>query len=49
LFHDAGHTGQADLLDEYNSLSIGLELLDNLSENYDLRLIDRTVFRNAIV
>lgn len=49
LFHDAGHIGQAQLLDEYNSLSIGLNLLDDLSEKFDLRLVDKTIFRHAII
>jgi hypothetical protein len=36
LFHDAGHTGQATLLDEFTSLDIALKSLDDFEKKYDI-------------
>jgi hypothetical protein len=36
LFHDAGHTGQASLLDEFTSLDIALKSLEEFEQKYDI-------------
>ena len=49
LFHDAGHTGQAKLLDEYNSLDIAFEKLEAIEKKHNIWLLDYTIVRNAIM
>jgi len=49
LFHDAGHTGQASLLDEFTSLDIALKSLDDFEDKYDIWFLDKTLIRKAII
>jgi len=49
LFHDAWHTWQADLLDEFNSLDIALKSLEDFREKYDIWFLDERLIRKAIV
>jgi len=49
LFHDAWHTWQADLLDEFNSLYIALKSLEEFREKYDIWFLDERLIRKAIV
>jgi len=49
LFHDAGHTGQASLLDEFTSLDIALKSLEEFEKKYDIWFLDKTLIRKAII
>jgi len=49
LFHDAGHSWQANLLDEFRSLDIALQNLEEFEKKYDIWFIDKTIIRKAII
>ena len=49
LFHDAWHTGQASLLDEFNSLNIALKSLNELNQKFDIWFLDEWIIRKAII
>jgi len=49
LFHDAWHTGQANLLDEFNSLDIALKSLHEFEHKYNIWFYDQRIIREAIV
>jgi len=49
LFHDAWHNWQADLLDEFNSLSIALEKIEEFSNKFDDLQLDMSIIRKAII
>ena len=49
LFHDAGHTGQASLLDEFTSLDIALKSLEEFEQKYDIWFLDKSLIRKAII
>jgi len=49
LFHDAWHTGQSEILDEFNSLDIALEKLTDLQNRFDIWILDDRIIRKAIV
>ncbi len=49
LFHDAWHTWQADLLDEFNSLDIALKNLSEFNNKFNIWLLDETLIRKAII
>ena len=49
LFHDALHTWRGSELDEYVSYDIWLKTYKNLSEKYNLWIINESIFRNAIL
>ena len=49
LFHDAWHTWQAELLDEFNSLDIALKSLNDFREKYDIWFLDERLIRKSII
>ena len=49
LFHDAWHTGQSSLLDEFTSLDIALNSLKEFSEKYDTWFLDERIIRKSII
>ena len=49
LFHDAGHTGQSSLLDEFTSLDIALKSLADFESKYNIGILDKTVIRRSII
>ena len=49
LFHDAWHTWMAGDLDEFRSLDIALEAIDNFEKKYDYIWIDKSIIRKAII
>ena len=49
LFHDAWHKWQANLLDEFRSLDIALENLEEFEKKYDIWYVDKTIIRKAII
>jgi len=49
LFHDAWHKGQANLLDEFNSLDIALKSLEDFEKQYDIWFLDKSLIRKAII
>lgn len=49
LFHDAWHTGQAYLLDEFNSLDIALKSLNEFNEKFKIWFLDEKIIRKAII
>ncbi|MDD2565669.1 MAG: hypothetical protein PHZ26_02080 [Candidatus Gracilibacteria bacterium] len=49
LFHDAGHTGIAQPLDEFISLSLMTETLEKIQKKYPDFVIDNSIVRNSIM
>ena len=49
LFHDAGHTGMAESLDEFRSLDIALNAIDEFEKKYNYSGIDNSIIRKAII
>ena len=49
LFHDAWHTGMARDLDEFRSLDIALEAINDFEEKYNYAWIDYSIIRKAII
>lgn len=49
LFHDAGHTGVAGLLDEFRSLDIAFQGIIDFEKKYDYAGIDYSIVRKAII
>jgi len=49
LFHDAGHTWMAEDLDEFRSLDIALNAIEEFEEKYEYTGIDNSIIRKAII
>jgi len=49
LFHDAGHNWQANLLDEFRSLDIALNSLEEFEEKHKIGFLDKSLIRKAII
>lgn len=49
LFHDAGHEGTAQDLDEFRSLDYAFQEIQNFEKKYDLKHIDIGIIRKAII
>ncbi len=49
LFHDAGHNGTAEDLDEFRSLDIAFENIETFEKKYNYEWIDVSIVRNAIM
>ena len=49
LFHDAWHTWIAEDLDEFRSLAIALDAIDDFEKKYNYSLIDNSIIRKAII
>lgn len=49
LFHDAWHSWMAEDLDEFRSLDIALEAIEDFEKKYDYSWIDNSIIRKAII
>ena len=49
LFHDAGHTGTAEDLDEFRSLDMAFQGIMDFEKKYDYTWIDYSIVRKAII
>ncbi len=49
LFHDAGHSGTAETLDEFRSLDMAFQGIIDFEKKYDYIGIDYTIVRKAII
>jgi len=49
LFHDAWHTWMAEDLDEFRSLDIALEAIENFEKKYQYDWINHSIIRKAII
>ncbi len=49
LFHDAGHTGTAEDLDEFRSLDMAFEGIINFEKKYNYTGIDYSIVRKSII
>ena len=49
LFHDAGHSGTAEDLDEFRSLDLAFEGIINFEKKYNYAGIDYSIVRKAII
>ena len=49
LFHDAGHTWIANMLDEFRSLDIAFQGIMDFEKKYDYQGIDYSIVRKAII
>lgn len=49
LFHDAWHSWTVNILDEYNSLDLALQNIENFQKKFDLWLLDFSIIRKAII
>lgn len=49
LFHDAGHTGTANNLDEFRSLDMAFQGIINFEKKYNYTWIDYSIVRKSII
>lgn len=49
LFHDAGHSGTAENLDEFRSLDLAFSSIVTFEEKYDYTQINFSIIRQAII
>lgn len=49
LFHDAGHTGTAEDLDEFRSLDMAFQGIIDFEKKYDYAWIDYSIVRKSII
>ena len=49
LFHDAGHSGTAEDLDEFRSLDMAFSGVINFEKKYDYQWIDYSIVRKSII
>ena len=49
LFHDAGHTGTAEDLDEFRSLDMAFQGIIDFEKKYDYAGIDYSIVRKSII
>jgi len=49
LFHDAGHTGTAEDLDEFRSLDLAFQGIIDFEKKYDYTGIDYSIVRKSII
>lgn len=49
LFHDAGHTGIAETLDEFRSLDMAFQGILDFEKKYNIQDIDYSIVRKAIM